>query len=218
MIIAFLGSPGSGKGTQAKQLAERFGFHHFDTGSMLRVEAASGSALGERIAHYINAGNLVPLEVIKELVLKFLTATRAERIMFDGFPRNLDQARVFDEGLIEAGRTLTCAVYLQLDPETIEDRILNRRTCEVCGRIYNMKSNPPRQDEVCDRDGGKLTLRADDNPEKLKRRIEVYMSETVPVLEHYRGQDKLCLIDADQPIDEVTSSIVGLLGVTDGAA
>src|SRR5215210_9289948 len=106
MIIVFLGPPGSGKGTQAEQLRESYGFVHFDTGSQLRKEADSGSDLGERIGGFINNGNFVTIDIIQELVLKFLRETKAERNMFDGFPRDLDQARVLDEGLAEIGRPL----------------------------------------------------------------------------------------------------------------
>jgi adenylate kinase len=213
MIIAFLGPPGSGKGTQAKQLKERFGFYHFDTGSMLRREVASGSELGQRIAGFINKGDLVTLDIIKELVMKFLHETEAERIMFDGFPRDLEQARVFDEGLAEVGHQLDCALYLEMDGQTLESRIVNRRTCEICGTIYNMKTNPPKQDRICDRDGGRLLQREDDTPETFRRRLDNYMNKTVPVLEHYRQQGKLCMVNADQPISEVTERIVEALGL-----
>ncbi|MDQ3023105.1 MAG: nucleoside monophosphate kinase [bacterium] len=213
MIIVFLGPPGSGKGTQAEQLREKYGFEHFDTGSQLRKEADSGSDLGARIGGFINDGNFVTIEIIQELVLKFLRETSSERIMFDGFPRDLDQARVLDEGLAEIGRPLYCALYLEIAPDTLLERIMHRRMCPKCGTIYNLKTHAPRLDEVCDRDGEKLTQRADDTPETFKTRLSNYMSKTVPVLEFYRGRESLCVIDADRSIEDVAASIVDELGL-----
>jgi adenylate kinase len=217
VIIVFLGPPGSGKGTQASQLREQ-GFYHFDTGSMLRSEAASGSELGQRIASFIEYGKLVPLEVIKELVQKFLTGTPGERIMFDGFPRNLDQARVLDEGLAELGRKLDHALYLQMEPQTLLSRIVNRRTCPTCGAIYNMKSHAPRDDEQCDLDGTQLVQRKDDTREVFEDRLKVYLSQTVPVLDHYRDLGLLREVNADQSIEAVTEGILAQLGELDDDA
>jgi adenylate kinase len=213
MIIVFLGPPGSGKGTQAEQLRDSYGFVHFDTGSQLRKEADSGSELGERIGSFINVGNFVTIDIIEELVLKFLRETAAERIMFDGFPRDLEQAGVLEKGLAEIGRPVDCALYLEIDQDTLLDRIMNRRMCPKCGTIYNIKTHAPKFDLECDRDGEKLTQRADDTPETFKTRLANYMSKTVPVLEFYRDREKLCVIDADQAIDQVTEAIVAALGL-----
>jgi adenylate kinase len=218
MIIVFLGPPGSGKGTQAEQLRESFGFVHFDTGSQLRKEADSGSELGERIGSFINVGNFVTIDIIEELVLKFLRETAAERIMFDGFPRDLEQAGVLERGLAEIGRPVDCALYLEIDQNTLLERIMNRRMCPQCGTIYNVKTHAPKHDLVCDKDGEKLTQRADDNPETFKTRLANYMEKTVPVLEFYRERSKLCVINADQSIEDVTEDIVAALGVADATA
>jgi adenylate kinase len=218
MIIVFLGPPGSGKGTQAEQLRELYGFEHFDTGSKLREEADSGSELGQRIASFINVGNFVTIDIIQELVFKFLRETRAERIMFDGFPRDLDQARVLDEGLAGIDRPIDCVLYLQIDSDTLLERIVNRRMCPRCGTIYNVKTHAPRQDLTCDKDGEKLVTRADDNPETFKTRLDNYMKKTVPVLDFYRERGNLCVIHADKPIDTVTREIASTLGLNNASA
>jgi adenylate kinase len=213
MIIVFLGPPGSGKGTQAEQLREQYGFEHFDTGSQLRKEADSGSDLGRRIGEFINNGNFVTIDIIQELVLKFLRETNSGQIMFDGFPRDLEQARVLDEGLAEIGRPLDCALYLEIPQDTLLERIMNRRMCPKCGTIYNIKTHAPKHDLTCDKDGEKLTQRADDTPETFKTRLANYMNKTVPVLEFYRDRETLCVVNADQPIEDVTAAIVATLGL-----
>jgi adenylate kinase len=218
VIIVFLGPPGSGKGTQAKKLQTEQHFFHFDTGSHLRREAASGSELGERIASYINAGNLVPLEVIKDLIGKFLSETSEPRIMFDGFPRNLDQAKVLSTGLEERGFDLTHVIYLELDQSALLQRITNRRYCEYCGSIYNIASNPPTGVCPAGHPACQLTQRKDDTPEVFKQRLKVYMSETLPVLDYFLERGSLRRIDGNQAIDKVYHDIEELLGLGTHAA
>ncbi|MBN2083031.1 adenylate kinase [bacterium] len=213
MIIVFLGPPGSGKGTQADILHDNHGFFHFDTGSRLRAEIASGSELGQRIASFTNAGKLVPIEIIKEMILKFLREADAERIMFDGFPRNLAQAEVLDEGLKEYGDDLDYAVYLEIDEDNLLARIVNRRFCSKCGEIYNLISKPPKQAGICDNDGAELTQRKDDTEEVFGTRLKVYLEETKPVLDYYRQAGKLHTIDGDYDIEDVSRAVAELLGV-----
>jgi len=213
VIVVFLGPPGSGKGTQADILHDRHGFFHFDTGSRLRAEIASASELGERIAEFTNAGKLVPIEIIKEMIQRFLATTEATRIMFDGFPRNLQQAQVLDEGLKEHGDDLDYAVYLEIDEDSLIDRIMNRRFCPQCGEIYNLVSRPPMQEGRCDNDGAELYQRDDDSAEVFRTRLAVYMEETQPVLEYYRQQGVLSTIDGDAEIEDVSKAIAELLGV-----
>lgn len=213
MIVVFLGPPGSGKGTQADILHEQYGFYHFDTGSRLRAEIASGSELGERISQYTNAGKLVPIDIIREMIKSFFSSTNAERIMFDGYPRNLEQAQVLDESLEEHGLKLDYAIYLEIDEDSLLDRIVNRRFCPLCGDIYNLTSNPPQQEGVCDKDGTKLIQRQDDTAEVFGTRVKVYLQETMPVLDHYRQQGLLYTVDGDFDIAEVSQAIAELLGV-----
>jgi len=217
MIVVFLGPPGSGKGTQAEVLREQYGFTHFDTGSQLRAEVASGSELGQRIAGFINAGQLVPLEVIKQLVVSFLRGTNAKRILFDGFPRNLEQAGVLDEGLTELGDDLDFVVYLDAAPDALLQRIVNRRFCLQCGEIYNLVTEPPLLAGKCDKCGSELTQRKDDTAEVFGTRLKVYLGETMPLIERYRSRGLLHAVNALQSIEELTAQITRLIGVAGGA-
>ena len=213
MIIVFLGPPGAGKGTQADILSERHGFLHFDTGSRLRAEIATGSELGQRIASFTNEGKLVPIEIIRDLILKFLRENSGARIMFDGFPRNLEQAEVLADALDASSQALAFAVYLEIDEDSLIERIVNRRFCSQCGEIYNLVSKPPLAEGKCDHDGADLYQRKDDTEEVFGTRLKVYMTETVPVLDYYRQQGLLYTVDGDYDIDEVTTAIEAVLGV-----
>jgi adenylate kinase len=147
------------------------------------------------------------------MIQSFFSTTEAERIMFDGFPRNLEQARVLDECLAEHEAGLDYAVYLEIDEDSLLNRIVNRRFCPQCGDIYNVQSNPPRQPGVCDKDGADLIQREDDTAEVFGTRLKVYMQETMPVLDYYRQQGSLFTIDGDYDIADVSKAIAELLGV-----
>lgn len=216
MIIVFLGPPGSGKGTQAQLLDDEYGFYHFDTGSLLRAEVASGSELGLRIGEYINQGLLVPLEIIRELLLKFFSTTDAQRIMLDGFPRNLDQAKVLDEGLSMLGDDLDHVFYLHVGSDALLERIINRRFCPVCGAIYNLRTDPPQVAGRCDHDNGQLVQRKDDTAEVFGNRLQVYLEQTLPLLDYYRQRGLLHELDGTQSADDISAGIVARLGVGAG--
>lgn len=219
MVVVFLGPPGSGKGTQAERLRDEYGFTHFDTGAALRAEAASGSDFGRRIAAIIEGGNLVPLEVIRELVVRFLAGCDSDRVLFDGFPRNLDQAEVLEAGLAGIGDDLDHAIFLQLSQDALLGRIVNRRICASCGAIYSLVTSPP-PGGMCPLDGGELLQRKDDTPEVFTNRLRVYMEQTVPVLDLYRNRGLLREVDGARTVENVTQSIlrvVGIDGVGDGA-
>lgn len=213
MIIVFLGPPGSGKGTQAQMLDDEHGFYHFDTGSVLRAEVASGSELGGRIATYIDQGLLVPLEIIRELLLRFFSETKAERIMLDGFPRDLDQAKVLDEGLARLGDDLDHVFYLDVERNALLERIVNRRSCPTCGEIYNISTDPPARPGVCDKDGAALVQRKDDTAEVFTNRLQVYLEQTMPLLDYYRQRGLLRRIDGARPAEDISREIAELLGV-----
>jgi adenylate kinase len=217
MIISLLGPPASGKGTQAAFLREQHGFYHFDTGKVLREEAATGSELGLTISSFINRGDLVPIEIIKQLISKFLQQLGEGNVMFDGFPRNLQQATVLNAGLRELGRGLDHALYLNLGREDLLARVISRRVCPTCGSIYNLQSARPKVDELCDKDGSPLTQREDDTEAVFGRRLEVYFEQTVPVLDYYRERRLLREIPADQPIDHLAHTITSTLGLAGNA-
>lgn len=213
MIIVFLGPPGSGKGTQAQMLDDEYGFYHFDTGSLLRAEVKSNSDLGVRIGQYINQGQLVPIDIIRELLLKFFRTTKAERIMLDGFPRSLEQAHVLDEGLAELGDDLDFAFYLHVEQAALLERIIYRRCCPTCGAIYNIKTEPPVTPGICDHDGAALVQRKDDTEEVFVNRLHVYLEQTMPLLDYYRGRGVLHELDGDLAVEAISAQIVEILGV-----
>lgn len=169
--------------------------------------------MGARIASYTNAGKLVPIEIIRDLILKFLRESTGERIMFDGFPRNLEQAEVLATALAESKQTLNCAIYLSIDEDSLIERIVNRRFCSQCGEIYNLVSKPPKAEGMCDLDGAELYQRKDDTEEVFGTRLKVYLSETVPVLDYYKQQGVLQTVDGDREIGEVTDAVQNILGV-----
>ena len=213
MIVVFLGPPGSGKGTQAALLEDRHSFFHFDTGARLREEAASGSELGERIASFINDGQLVPLDVIDELLRHFFETSSHQNILFDGFPRNLEQAAVLERGLKFAGRSLDHVIFFDIDLDMLLERIVNRRVCTTCGAIYNLQTESPRQTGICDLDGGTLTQRPDDTEEVFGKRLRVYNENTHPLLDYYGQLGLLRSVDADQDVDSVLQNIETLVGM-----
>lgn len=217
MIVVFLGPPGSGKGTQAEILREQYGFEHFDTGSRLRAEIATGSELGRRIASFTDQGQLVPLEIIQQLIPQFLRGTQSERILFDGFPRSLDQAAVLDAGLAEAGANLDFVIYFDADADRFLERIISRRSCPQCGLIYNLITDPPLLANICDNCGSELAQRKDDSAEVFSTRLKVYLGETLPLVEMYRARGLVHTVDALRGIDDLTAEITRTIGVSGGA-
>ena len=180
---------------------------------MIQPEVESGSELGEEIASYINQGRLVPIRIIGEITKKFLRETQSDRTMFDGFPRNLEQAALLSESLAALNQDLDHALYLHIDEDDLLARIVNRRVCRSCKRIYNLVSNPPQQPcsatgEDCD-----LYQREDDSEEVFGRRLRIYQEETAPILRFYEEQGKLRTIDADADIPDVSERIRGVLGM-----
>ncbi len=184
--VILLGPPGSGKGTQAVLLAERTGAPHVSTGDILREHVAAGDELGRRVQAIMNAGRLVPDELVSQIVEERLSRPDcAAGCILDGYPRTLNQARLLEELLARRGLKAV-VVNLATDYQVIVARITARRQCPACGASYNLITNPPRQDEVCDRDGTKLVRREDDSEAVMRRRWEAYESQTRPLLEYYR--------------------------------
>ncbi len=208
-VFVLVGPPGSGKGTQAELLRERFGLVHFDMGGELRREMASGSELGETIAGYVNQGKLVPLPIIAEIVGKFLRENKRADILFDGFPRSLEQAEVLDRAIEGEGELELRAVFNFVIPkEMLLERVVYRRLCPECGAVYNLRTSPPREDELCDRCGAKLIQRSDDREEVFLERYETqYEGYVVPVIQHYRKMGKVIDIDATRSVGEIFAQL-----------
>lgn len=204
--LILFGMQGSGKGTQGQILATTYGYTIFDTGSQLRRIVTSGSALGQKIQEITNAGKLVPTEVVMEIVADFLSNTPRETpVIFDGIPRSEDQRVLFEKEMEKAGRRPT-ALYIKLTEDEALARLLGRKTCSGCGKIYGLKDNLA-EGAACPTCGGTLKVRADDTDEAIKTRLRVYAEQTVPVIEVYRAEERLIELDGALPVTDVTAVI-----------
>jgi adenylate kinase len=204
MILVLIGPPGSGKGTQAKLLAEQEKVPHIALGDILREEVRAKTEIGKKAGAFMNAGQLVPNELTIELARKrILKDDCAKGFVLDGFPRSLAQAEAFDQMLIECGRELNAMIYFKILEEEVVDRLSARRSCQNCGAVFHLKNHPPRTEGKCDLCGGELYLREDDRPEVIRTRFEVYARETQPLIERYIKQGKLIEVDAALPIEQL---------------
>lgn len=205
MVVILLGAPGVGKGTQAARLADSNGAEHVSTGDLLRTARREGTELGRKAQGYMDAGELVPDDLILSLVREHLDALpEGADILLDGFPRTIAQAQGLDAVLGESGLEVGIVVLFEAPDEVLVKRLAGRRTCSNCGAVYNVHFDPPTEEGVCDRCGAKLEHRADDNPETVQRRLEVYQEETAPLIEHYEDHEaQVVRIDADRDPDAV---------------
>ncbi len=207
-----MGAPGSGKGTQGKRLAEEHGIPQISTGDLLRTAVAAGTPLGERAKAAMEAGQLVSDDVVVDLIRERLSGSDAVAgFILDGFPRNVAQAEELDSMLEEIGRPLQAALHIEVGFDILMKRLTGRRTCEECGQMYNIYTSPPGVEGRCDKCGGRLVQRADDNEETISRRLEVYRSQTMPLIDYYHRQGKLLDVDGDGEVDEVHARIAGQL-------
>ncbi len=212
MNVVLLGPPGAGKGTQAERVAKSCGFPHISTGDMLRDAVAKGTELGKLAKGYMEKGELVPDEVIIGIVKERLLEPDAEKgFILDGFPRTLEQAIALENELSALGRKIDFAVNIEVSDEEVVRRISGRRICRSCGRPYHVEFNPPKADGICDVCGGELYRRADDEPEAVRRRLEVYHAQTAPLVDFYGQRGLLVGVDGARPVEEVSSEIENLL-------
>ncbi|HDI06476.1 MAG TPA: nucleoside monophosphate kinase [Candidatus Aenigmarchaeota archaeon] len=197
MIILIIGPPASGKGTQIEKIAEKFKLKHIPSpGDLFRKIG------DEEVKKYLSTGRLVPDELVAKLVFKEIDD--AENFILDSYPRNLNQAKTLDNFLAKRNKKLDYVIYLKTGEEEIIKRITNRRVCVKCGKIYNLATNPPKEDEKCEC-GGELIQREDDKEEVVRARLDVFRKYTEPLLEYYK--DKLIVIDGEQPVDKVFEDI-----------
>lgn len=207
--LIFLGAPGTGKGTQAKRLSDRFGFDALSSGHLLRTEAAAGSEIGRKAEGYMKAGDLVPDEVITGVMLAGIAQLPGERaFILDGFPRTLPQAEALDAGLASADRPIDGVLDFQMDDALIIRRITGRRSCNRCGATYNIEFLPPKAADICDECSERLIQRADDREDVVVTRLETYREQTAPLVAYYQERDLLQTVDASGSADEVTAATV----------
>jgi adenylate kinase len=209
MRIVMLGAPGSGKGTQAQRLVERYKLPQISTGDLLREAVDAGSALGRQAKAAMDAGQLVSDEIVLAVIHeRIMRADARKGFILDGFPRNLQQAEALDQLLTGLGRPLSLALLIAVDVDALLQRLVGRRTCLSCGAMYNMYYSPPHIDGRCDECGGKLRHRADDNEETIGNRLRVYETHTIPVIEYYKEQEKLRTVQGVGEIDDIFKAVV----------
>jgi adenylate kinase len=210
--LVFLGPPGAGKGTQASQAAAKFGIPHISTGEMLRQAAAKGSPVGLAAKDKMEAGELVPDDMMCRIVEERISEPDCRKgFVLDGFPRTVGQARFLDELLERPGGRRLLVISLQVKPELLMKRLTGRRVCPVCGAIYNMFLNPPAKDSFCDRDGARLTGRADDKEEAIRQRLAVYERDTAPLIDYYEKRAVLRNVDGGRDPAVIAEELHGLL-------
>lgn len=208
MIAVFLGPPGAGKGTQSAKLIRDLGFRKIATGDLLRAARQAGTELGEEARRYMDAGELVPDEVIVALVEETLADLPADDpILFDGFPRTLRQARALDEALARTSREVEGVIVLDV-PEQVVLRRIGGRRISPNGRVYNIHDDPPRVEGVCDETGAPLIHRDDDRPQTILRRLRVYEAQTEPIVAYYEeGRPGVALLDGTLGIDATYQAV-----------
>jgi adenylate kinase len=196
--LALLGPPGAGKGTQAHHLADRFGSPLISTGDLFRGNVENDTELGRKALEYMEKGELVPDEIVVEMVLERLSAPDCYNgFILDGFPRTLGQAEALDRALQRQGKPLSAVLYFHMDDSLGVKRLVGRRTCRRCQRSYNVEFHPPKVEDVCDFCGGQLVHRGDDQEATVRHRLEVYHRDTEPLVEFFRGRGLLRQVDAD---------------------
>ncbi len=213
MNLILLGPPGAGKGTQAKRLEQRHGLVQLATGDMLRRAVASGSPLGEKVRAIMEAGRLVPDDIIIEMIADRIAAPDAAHgFILDGFPRTVPQAEALDAMLAEHGKKLDHVILMEVEEAALVDRIAGRFTCQACGASYHERYKRPAVEGVCDVCGSTdLVHRADDRPEAIATRLAAYRNQTAPILPYYRARGILRSVDGMAEIDEVTREIEAVI-------
>lgn len=208
MRIILLGAPGSGKGTQAKLLAEKYKIPQISTGDLLRAAVAAGTSLGRLAKVTMDAGQLVSDEIVLGMIQDRLAAPDARKgFILDGFPRNIQQAEALDNLLERLSQPLQMALLIEVDVDILMQRLTGRRTCESCGQTYNIYTSPSRLDDKCDKCGGNLRHRADDNEETIGSRLRVYEAQTTPLLAYYRKQGKLRTVQGVGEIADINRAV-----------
>ena len=206
--LILLGPPGAGKGTQAERLVEDFGLPYIATGNLLREAVREETELGLKAKEYMDRGDLVPDDLIIAMILEFLESQDTTNgFILDGFPRTNRQAEALDEELEKRGRSLTSALLIEADKDTVVERLSGRRVCVKGQHNFHMTFDPPKHSERCDVDGSRLVQRDDDKPEVIQNRLEQYQEKTEPLIEYYERKGILRRIDGSREADKVSDQI-----------
>lgn len=203
MNFVFLGPPGVGKGTQAKLFANQYELAHIATGDLLREAVKKGTSLGKQVKEIMARGELVPDELVFDLVKERLSSTDLDGFILDGFPRNVYQAEILAKYLEEINKKIDYVIYFDVPQEEIVRRLSARRICSRCQTNYNLITQPPKRENICDLCGGELIYRADDHPETIRERLKVYQKETAPLIKHYESQGILRKVNGIGKIEQV---------------
>jgi len=208
-FIIFLGAPGAGKGTQAARVAGELELAHIATGDLFRQAQTEATELALKAKSFMDKGALVPDEITIQMVLERISAPDCQTgVIFDGFPRNVKQAEALDKALAERGEAITEVVHIKVSEGELLKRLTGRRICRQCQTPYHVISSPPKVENKCDRCGGELYQRSDDNEETIKKRLEVYNNETAPLIDFFTRTGKLLEIDGGGNPEEVGRSII----------
>jgi adenylate kinase len=212
MRSVLLGAPGSGKGTQAGIIADRLGIYHIASGDLFREAASRGDDIGRQAKHYMERGLLVPDEITIRMILERIAdADCAKGFILDGFPRTLDQAKALDMALRERGEAIDKVLYISVATDELVRRLSGRSICRSCQTPYHEVSSPPKVAGICDLCGGELYRRPDDLPQTVRKRIEVYFTETAPLIDYYRKMAKLVEIKGEGEIEEISERLIDAL-------
>jgi adenylate kinase len=210
--LVLLGPPGSGKGTQGERLQEDYRLPYWATGDILRAAVKEGTEVGKKAKEYMDAGDLVPDEVIIDLIAeRIVTPEAGDGFILDGFPRTTPQAEALDEKMKELGRELTASILIDVPEEEVVRRLGGRRTCKENGHVFHVDFDPPKVEGVCDVCGGELIIRDDDKPEVIKHRLVQYHEKTEPLISYYEEKGILHGVDGAKDPDEVEKQIQALL-------
>lgn len=209
MRLIMLGAPGAGKGTQAANLAKELNIPHISTGDIFRANIKNGTELGKKAKSYMDAGKLVPDELVCDLVAERIAKDDCkEGYILDGFPRTIPQAEALDKAVLALGTKIDYAVNIDVPDEAIITRMGGRRACLNCGATYHVQYNPPKKEGICDTCGHPLVLRDDDKPETVQTRLNVYHEQTQPLIDYYEKKNILVTVDGTQSMDKVFSDIL----------
>jgi adenylate kinase len=208
-----MGLPGAGKGTQAEKIVEKYGIPHISTGDMFRAAIKEGTELGRKAKSFMDKGELVPDEVTIGIVRERLCKADCQKgFLLDGFPRTVPQAEALENLLVELDRVINYVINIDVDKGILLERLTGRRICKDCGATYHLVFNPPAKEGVCDRCGGELYQRADDNEETVQNRLDVNIKQSKPLLDFYETKGYLRTIDGQQDIHKVFADIEQLFG------